>query len=114
MQVTTSAPVMQVLMLCCNYVGGAFYAVMLVDLSDAIIYMTFSVAIIHLVVSAALMQMTVSASNMWVTIVILFMQVGASAAIMQLVLSVVHIFFYCKMQVTVVFFCSYVGDSFTK
>ena len=82
MQVKTSAAIMQVLMLYCSYVGGAFYAVMLVDLSDSITYVTFSVAIIQLVVSAALMQMTVSASNMWVKNFILFMQVGASVAIM--------------------------------
>ena len=44
--------------------------------------------------------MTVSASNMWVTIFIVFMQVGVSVAIMQVVLSEVHNCFYCKIQVT--------------
>ena len=47
------------------------------------------------------MQVTVSASNMWVTIFIVFMQVGVSVAVMQVVLSAVHNWFYCKMQVTV-------------
>ena len=45
--------------------------------------------------------MAVSASTMWVTIFIVFMQVGVSVAIMQVVLSAVHNCFYCKMQVTV-------------
>ena len=67
------------------------------DLSFAIIYVTVSVAIIQL----ALTQVTVSASNMWVTIFIVFIQVGVSVAIMQVVLSAVHNCFYCKMQVTV-------------
>ena len=43
----------------------------------------------------------VSASNMWVKIFIVFMQVGVSVAVMQLVLSAVHNCFYCKMLVTV-------------
>ena len=45
--------------------------------------------------------MAVSASTMWVTIFIVFMQVGVSVAIMQMVRSVVHNCFYYKMQVTV-------------
>ena len=52
-------------------------------------------------VSAALMRVTVSASNMWVTSFIVFMQVGVSVTIMQLVLPAAHNFLHCKMQVTV-------------
>ena len=37
----------------------------------------------------------------WVTIFIVFIQVGVSVAIMQVVLSAVHNCFSCKMQVTV-------------
>ena len=47
------------------------------------------------------MQVAVSVSTMWVTIFIVLMQVGVSVAVMQVVLSAVHNFFYCKMQVTV-------------
>ena len=44
---------------------------------------------------------------MWVKIFIVFMQVGVSVAIMQVVPSAMHNYFYCKMQVSV-----YVGDTF--
>ena len=48
------------------------------------------------------MKVTVSALNMWVTIVIVFMQVGVSVAITQVVLSAVQCAtFYCKIQVIV-------------
>ena len=39
--------------------------------------------------------------NMWVTIFVVFMQVGVSVAIMQVVLSAVLNCFCCEMQVTV-------------
>ena len=42
-----------------------------------------------------------TASNLWITIFIVFMQVGVSVAVMQLVLSAAHNCFYCKMQITV-------------
>ena len=45
--------------------------------------------------------MAVSALTIWVTVFIVFMQVGVSVAIMQVVLSAVHNCFYCKMQVTI-------------
>ena len=45
--------------------------------------------------------MTVSASNMWVTDFIVFMQVGVTVAVMQVVLSAGHNCFYCKLQGTV-------------
>ena len=54
----------------------------------------------QLEVSAACLQVTVSSSNMWVSIFIVFMQMGVTVAIMQVVLSVVYNCFYCKMQVT--------------
>ena len=69
------------------------------DLSFAIMHGTDSVAIIQLEVSS--MQVTVSASNMWVKIFIVFMQVGVSVAIMQVVLTTVHNCFFCKIQVSV-------------
>ena len=49
--------------------------------------------------------MAVSASNTWVTIFIVFMQVGVSVAIMQVVLSVMHKCFYFKIQVSVSVIC---------
>ena len=60
--------------------------VMLVDLSFAIIHVTVPGTIIQLEVFAALMQVTGSALNMWVTIFIVFMQMGISVAVMQVVL----------------------------
>ena len=47
------------------------------------------------------MQVAVSASKMGMTIFIVFMQVVVSVGTMQVVLSVVHNYFSCKMQVTV-------------
>ena len=48
MQVGTSVAIMQVLRLYYNYAGGSFYAVMLVDLSVAIMHVNVSAAIIQL------------------------------------------------------------------
>ena len=84
-------------------------------------HVTISVPIIQLEVSAALMQVTVLSSNTWVAIFIVVMQIGVTVAILQVVLSAVHVggnfycsyadrshccnyaggAFYCKMQVTV-------------
>ena len=47
------------------------------------------------------MPAEVSALNMGVTIFIVFMMVGVSVVTMQVVLSIVHNCFSCKMQVTV-------------
>ena len=74
---------------------------MLADLSVAIMHVSVSVTIIQLEVSAAPMQVTVSSSNMWVTSFIVFMQMGVTVAIMQVVPIAVPNCFYCKMQVTV-------------
>ena len=80
-----------------------FVTGMLVDLSVAIMHVTVSVAIMPLEVFAALMQMTVSAANTWVTIFfVVFMQMGVSITIMQVVFSAVdyaHDSFYCNYAV---------------
>ena len=47
------------------------------------------------------MQVAVSSLNVQVTIFIVFMQMGVTDAIMQVVISAVHNCFYCKMQVIV-------------
>ena len=101
MQVTTSVAIMHVLRLYCNYADSTLWYSYVRDLSVAIMHVTVSVAIMQLEVSAALIQVTVSGSNMWVTIFIVFMQMGVSIAIMHVVLSVVHNYFYCKIQFTV-------------
>ena len=65
--------------------------------------LTISIAIMQLQVSAALMQVTFSAPYMWMTIFIVIMQMEVSVVIMQVVFSAVHYahdYFYC-MQVTV-------------
>ena len=77
-------------------------AVMLVDLSAAIIQVTVSVAIMQLEVFA-LIQVTVSAANVWVTIFIVIKQVEALLQIVQVVFSTVHYALDC-------FYCSYAGD----
>ena len=43
----------------------------------------------------------VSTLNVWVTLFVVFMQVGVSVAIVQVVPPAVHNCFYCKMEVTV-------------
>ena len=73
-----SIAIMQFLRCYCNYVGGTFFYIMLVDLFVAIMQVTVSVAIMHLEVSAAFKQVKVSAANMWVTIFIEIMDVGVS------------------------------------
>ena len=75
--------------------------VMLLDLSVAIMHVTVSVAISQLEVSAALMQEIDSSLNIWVAMFIVFMEMGVTVAIMQVVPSAVHNCFYCKTQVTV-------------
>ena len=84
MEVPTSVAIIQVLMFCCNYVGGTFWDtyVMLVDLFVGVMKVTVSDAIMQLEVSAALMPVKISAVNMWVAIFIELMQVGVSVAIM--------------------------------
>ena len=47
-------------------------------------------------------QVTVSAENMWVTIFVVFMQMGVSVAIMQVVVSAVQYAHDC-------FYCNYAG-----
>ena len=48
------------------------------------------------------MQVTVSVANMWLTIVVVIMQMGVSAAIMQVVFFAVHYALDC-------FYCNYAG-----
>ena len=63
MQVPTSVAIMQVLKLCCNYVGGTFFCCTYVGKYFCCIYemflltsMTVSVAIMQLEISATLME----------------------------------------------------------
>ena len=73
---------------------------MLMDLSVAIVQVTFSVAVTLLEVSAAHLQVTVSAANMWVTTFFVIMQMGvAIVAIMQVLFSAVD---YAHMTVSIV------------
>ena len=74
---------------------------MLVNLSAPIMHVTAFVPIMQLEVSATLTQVTVPASNKWVPFFIVFMQMGVSVAITEVVPSALHNYFYCKMQVTV-------------
>ena len=71
--------------------------VMLVNLSAAIMHVTAFVPIMQLEVPATLMQVTVSGSNKWVAFFIVFMEVGVSDAITEVVPSAVHNCSYCKM-----------------
>ena len=102
--------------ICCNYVGFEvllqlcrwYLAVMLVNLSVAIMEVTVSVANKQL----ALMHVIVSAANMRVTIFIVIMQLGVccsyTGGIFCSVLS--HDWFYCK-YVADCFCYSHAGDS---
>ena len=63
---------------------------MLAVLSATVLLVDLFVAIMQLEVSAGFMQMKVSEANVWVTIFIKTMQVGASVAILQVVISTVH------------------------
>ena len=60
MQVPTSVAIMQVLKFYCNYVGGTFRELMLMDFFVAVMKVTVSVAIMQLEVSATLMQVKFS------------------------------------------------------
>ena len=85
MQLTTFVTIMQVLRLYCNYAGGSFYCS----------YVGFKKTLWSVCYGWGYGKAE------WVTIFIVFIQVGVSVAIMQVVLSAVHNCFYCKMQVTV-------------
>ena len=77
---------------------------------------TVSVAILQLGFSAAFMEVKDSATNMWVTIFIEIMLVEVSDAIMQVAFSAVHYahdYLYCNYAGNC-FRCSYVCDSFTS
>ena len=85
---------------------------MLVDLFVIVMKMTVFVATMQLEDSATLMLVNISEANMWVTFFIVIMQVGVSVAIMQVVFSTVHYahdYFYCNYAG---FHCSHVCDSF--